>query len=112
MQRHRPVWLQLLLSMVLSLAVTICFADEEAPPKVPQVPSLPNADAFDALYKRLEFGDLTALDNKQQQQVAEQLQKLLPPGDGHRQRELDAMHCSLAFTDRNKEGYAYADARL
>ena len=98
--------------MVLSLAATIGFADDEVPPKVPQEPSLPNAEAFDALYKRLEFGDLTALDNKQQLHVADQLQKLLPPGDGHRQRELDAMHCSLAFRDRNKEGYAYADARL
>jgi diguanylate cyclase (GGDEF)-like protein len=112
MQPHRPFWLQLLLSAALCLATVACFADDEAPPKVPAEPSLPNAEAFDALFKRLEFGDLTALDTKQQQQVAEQLKKLLPPGDAHRQRLLDSMHCSLAFTNQNKEGYAYADARL
>jgi len=98
--------------MALSFAAIICLADDETPPKVPEEPSLPNAEAFDALFKRLEFGDLTALDNKQQQQVAEQLQKLLPPGDAHRKRVLDAMRCGLAFTNRNKEGYAYADANL
>ena len=98
--------------MTLGIAAIVCLADDETPPKVPEEPSLPNSQAFDALFKRLEFGDLTALDNKQQQKVAEQLQKLLPPGDAHRQRVLDTMHCGLAFTNRNKDGYAYADAHL
>ena len=100
------------MSLALSLATAACLAEDEAPPKVPAEPSLPSAEAFDALYKRLEFGDLTALDTKQQQKVTEQLQKLLPTGDAHRQRLLDSMHCGLEFTNRNKEGYAFADAHL
>ena len=106
-------WLaRLLLGAALGIASFATFADDEIPPTIPEAPSLPNPDAFDALFKRLEFGDLTALDTKQQQKVAEQLQKLLPPGDAHRQRLLDSMHCGLNFNNKNKEGYAYADARL
>jgi diguanylate cyclase (GGDEF)-like protein len=112
MQRHRPFWLQLLLGIALGIAATVCLADDEAPPQVPAEPSLPNPQVFDALFKRLEFGDLTALDNPQQRKVVEQLQKLLPPGDAHRQRLLESMRCGLEFTNRNKEGYAYADEHL
>jgi diguanylate cyclase (GGDEF)-like protein len=113
MHGYRINWLaQLLLGAALGIASIASFADDETPPTIPEAPSLPNPDAFDALFKRLEFGDLTALDSKQQQKVAEQLQKLLPPGDPHRQRLLDSMHCGLDFTNKNKEGYAYADARL
>jgi diguanylate cyclase (GGDEF)-like protein len=113
MQGHRFNWLwRVLLSAALSSIGTATFADDEAPPTIPEAPSLPNADEFDALFRRLEFGDLTALDTKQQQKVAGQLQKLLPPGDAHRQRLLDTLHCSLDFTNKNKDGYVFADAHL
>jgi len=113
MHGHRINWLaQLLLGAALGIASFASFADDETPPTIPEAPSLPNADAFDALFKRLEFGDLTALDSKQQKKVAEQLQKLLPPGDAHRQRLLDSMHCGLDFTNKNKDGFAYAKSTI
>jgi len=101
----------LFLSVALSTGYAAAAADE-APPALPEPPSLPSAEGFDALFKRLDVGDLTALDTKQQQQILGHLQKLLPPGDAHRQRLLDADRCSLDFVNRTKEGYAFADAKL
>jgi diguanylate cyclase (GGDEF)-like protein len=101
--------------LCLSLALSIgsaSYAADEAPPIVPEPPALPNAQAFDTLFKRLEFGDLTALDNKQQKKVIEQLQKLLPPGDAHRARLLDTERCGLDFLNDNKQGFAFADSHL
>jgi diguanylate cyclase (GGDEF)-like protein len=113
MHRHRINWLsQLVPSLLLSIGSAACLAADEVPPSLPETPVLPNAAGFDALFKRLEYGDLTALDNKQQQQVEVQLQKLLPPGDAHRERLLDSSRCSLDFVNRTKDGYAFADAKL
>jgi diguanylate cyclase (GGDEF)-like protein len=81
------------------------------PASLPEKPLGPDAKAFDALYKRLETGDLTALGTQQQQKIVEQLQILLPAGDARRQRLLDSQHCSLDY-ENNKEGFAFADAKL
>jgi len=112
MYRHRPFWLQLFLSVTLGSAFGLSLGADEAPPTIPEVPPLPNAASFDALYQRLDVGDLTALDTQQQKKVLEQLQKLLPAGDAHRQRMLDAARCDLDFLNQNKEGFAFADAHL
>ena len=112
MYRHRPYWLQLLLSVALGSAFGVCLAADEAPPTVPETPPLPNAESFDALYRRLDVGDLTALDNPHQKKVIEQLQKLLPAADAHRLRLLDAARCSIDYLNENKEGYAFADQHL
>jgi diguanylate cyclase (GGDEF)-like protein len=113
MQVIRLNWLwRLLASAMLGSLAGLCCAADEVPPTIPQTPSLPNAESFDALFRRVDVGDLTALDTRQQKKVVEQLQKLMPSGDAHRQRLLDSMHCSLDFVERNKEGYAFAEAHL
>jgi len=72
----------------------------------------PSAAAFDVLYKRLETGDLSVVDNEQQLKYLAQLKQLLPPGDAHRQRLLDSQHCSLDFKNSNQRGFDFAEAKL
>ncbi|HZP66694.1 MAG TPA: tetratricopeptide repeat-containing diguanylate cyclase [Rudaea sp.] len=79
---------------------------------VEQEPPLPSATAFDALLKRIEYGDLGELDPARQREYVDELKALLPAHDAHRQRLLDSVHCSLDFPNANKEGYAFADAKL
>jgi diguanylate cyclase (GGDEF)-like protein len=73
---------------------------------------VPSAAGFDALFKRLDVGDLTALNASEQRKVAAQLAQLLPPGDTHRALLLDTQRCGLDFTNDNQKGYEFADARL
>ena len=73
---------------------------------------LPSAAAFDVLFKRLELGDLSELDPAKQGPLLTQLKQLLPAGDTHRQRLFDSQRCWLEFSNANKEGFAFADARL
>jgi diguanylate cyclase (GGDEF)-like protein len=86
-------------------------AQVDSPP-VPDAPSIPSAASFDALFRRLEMGDLSELDRPRQQKFLTQLQQLLPPGDAHRQRLLDAQRCGLNFVNAVKDGFAFADAKL
>ncbi|MCE7950539.1 MAG: diguanylate cyclase [Xanthomonadales bacterium PRO7] len=74
--------------------------------------SLPSAAAFDALFKRLDIGDLLALSAAEQLKVVKQLEQLLPPGDAHRARLLDTQRCGLDFINVNQKGYEFADAHL
>jgi diguanylate cyclase (GGDEF)-like protein len=75
-------------------------------------PPVASAVAFDVLFKRLEIGDLTEIDAERQLPYLAQLKQLLPAGDAHRQRLLDAQRCELEFKNANKEGFAFADAKL
>lgn len=74
--------------------------------------SLPSAAAFDALFKRLDIGDLIASSAAEQIKVVKQLELLLPPGDAHRARMLDTQRCGLDFINANQKGYEFADSRL
>ena len=74
--------------------------------------SLPSSAAFDALFKRLDIGDLMALSTAEQLKVVKQLEQLLPPGDTHRARMLDTQRCGLDFINANQKGYEFADAHL
>ncbi|MGH8091442.1 MAG: GGDEF domain-containing protein, partial [Rudaea sp.] len=73
---------------------------------------MPSAAAFDALFRRVDIGDLTALSAAEQRKVVRQLAQLLPPGDAHRARLLDTQRCGLDFTNDNQKGYAFADKHL
>ena len=75
-------------------------------------PPIPSATAFDALFKRLDIGDLSELDTPRQLKILVQMQQLLPPGDAHRLRLLDSQRCGLGFVNAVKEGFAFADAKL
>ena len=74
--------------------------------------AMPSATAFDALFKRLDVGDLTALSAAEQLKVVRQLDQLLPPGDAHRARLLDTQRCGLDYINNNQQGYEFADAKL
>ena len=89
----------------------IADAQVDSPP-VSNEPQIPSAVSFDALFKRLEMGDLSELDRPRQQTFLTQLQHLLPPGDLHRQRLLDSQRCGLNFVNAVKDGFAFADAKL
>lgn len=78
----------------------------------PSAASLPSAAAFDALFKRLDIGDLIASSAADQLKVVSQLEQLLPPGDAHRARMLDTQRCGLDFINANQKGYEFADGRL
>src|SRR5574337_84272 len=69
--------------------------------------SLPSSAAFDALFKRLDIGDLMALSTAEQLKVVKQLEQLLPPGDTHRARMLDTQRCGLDFINANQKGYEF-----
>ena len=73
---------------------------------------MPSAAAFDALFRRVDVGDLTALSAAEQRKVVRQLAQLLPPGDAHRARLLDTQRCGLDFTNDNQKGYEFANAKL
>lgn len=73
---------------------------------------LPSATAFDALFKRLDLGDFSALDAAAQRKLVQQLQALLPGNDAHRKRLLDTLHCGLDFDNAAKRGYEFANAKL
>jgi diguanylate cyclase (GGDEF)-like protein len=73
---------------------------------------MPSAAAFDALFRRVDVGDLTALSAAEQRKVVGQLAQLLPPGDAHRARLLDTQRCGLDFTNDNQKGYEFANAKL
>ena len=73
---------------------------------------MPSAAAFDALFRRVDVGDLTALSASEQRKVVGQLAQLLPPGDAHRARLLDTQRCGLDFANDNQKGYEFADSRL
>jgi diguanylate cyclase (GGDEF)-like protein len=90
--------------MSLCIGVAAGAASDQAP--------LPSASGFDALFKRLDYGDLSIADPPQQRRTVGQLQQMMPPDDPHRQRLLDSKRCSLDFVDANASGFAFADAKL
>lgn len=100
--------------LLLCAAISICPIGAAAvgSPPVSDAPPIPSADAFDALFKRLDMGDLSELDTPRQLKIVAQLQQLLPAGDVHRQRLLDSERCGLGFVNAVKEGFAFADTRL
>lgn len=97
--------------IALSLGCGLCIA---APPNIPvsEAPALPSSAAFDALFQRVDLGDLSALDAAAQRKVAEQLQALLPGNDTHRKRLLESLKCGLDFDNAPKRGFDYANAKL
>lgn len=108
------------LSMCAMLAIaTDGMATDVPATPVPQsevatqaMPSMPSATGFDRLFQRLDLGDLSALDSAGQRKIVTQLQGLLPPGDAHRGRLLDSLHCELDFTNAATAGFAFADKNL
>lgn len=91
----------------------VCGVALAAAPQIGQNPGTrPSADAFDELFQRLDFGDLSALDTSAQQRIVARLEKLLPPGDAHRRRVLDSAHCELDYVNKPKQGFSYADTKL
>ena len=105
----RRQWLERLRRVVLAAMLSLPLA---AHPAAADAPAMPSAAAFDALLRRLDYGDLIETDTAHQREAVAQLEKLLPPGDAHRRRLLDAEHCTLDHLDKVKDGYAYADAHL
>jgi diguanylate cyclase (GGDEF)-like protein len=108
MYAHRTRFFSLLLIVALGSGM----AARAAPQTPTAAPPIPSATAFDALFKRLDTGDLSERDTPRQIQIVAQLQQLLPPGDAHRQRLLDTQRCGLDFTNAAKDGYTFADAHL
>ncbi len=97
--------------VALSIGWSSCVA---APPKAPvsDLPTLPSNASFDTLFRRLDVGDLSALDTPAQRKILDQLQSLLPSNDVHRKRLLDTLHCELDFSNAPKRGYDFANTRL
>ena len=107
MCRHRINLLShLVLGALISLGIGVAAAAASDPPRVP------SATEFDRLFKRLEYGDLSVADPPQQRRIVAQLQEMKPPGDLHRQRLLDSERCYLDYIDAERQGFAFADARL
>lgn len=68
--------------------------------------------AFDALYKRLDDGQLLTLDSNQIGQQLARLEALLPPGDRSRALRARALRCNWGFDRDPHAQLAYADAGL
>ncbi|MDE1885083.1 MAG: GGDEF domain-containing protein [Xanthomonadaceae bacterium] len=102
---------------LLLFAATLISGPAVAAPAAGAAPAMsaaamPSSTAFDALFKRLDVGDLTALSAVEQRKVVKQLEQLLPPGDAHRARLLDTQRCGLDYINNTQKGYAYADTHL
>lgn len=112
MRWHRT---KLVRHLLVCAALGICFfarAGAATAPAASDEAPMPSAAAFDALFKRLDLGDLSELDTPRQLKIIAQLQQLLPPGDEHRRRLLDSERCGLGFVNAVKDGFAFADAKL
>ncbi|MEP6941128.1 MAG: GGDEF domain-containing protein [Rudaea sp.] len=99
------------------LAVILCLGGAAAiaadpPPPAPAAELRPSAAAFDTLFRRLDIGELIVVGNQRQKGYVAELQRLVPPGDAHRQRLLDAAHCSFDFVDAIAQGAAFAEEKL
>ena len=110
-QRSNCVPQLLLFATALFAGPTVAAASAAAAPAAAVAP-MPSAAAFDALFKRLDIGDLTALSAAEQREVVKQLEQLLPPGDVHRARLLDTQRCGLDYINANQKGYEFADTHL
>src|SRR5699024_3194472 len=75
------------------LAVLLCLSGGFAVAADPsgtagEGPLRPSASAFDALFRRLDVGDLLVVGNRRQKEYVARLQQLAPAGDAHRARLL------------------------
>lgn len=107
----RVLHLPLIAAMVIAACPTVAAPTVQAAPATSAAP-MPSAAAFDALFRRVDVGDLTALSAAEQRKVVRQLAQLLPPGDTHRARLLDTQRCGLDFTNDNRKGYEFANTKL
>jgi len=107
----RVLHLPLLAALVIAASPTAAAPTAQAALATTAAP-MPSAAAFDALFRRVDVGDLTALSAAEQRKVVRQLAQLLPPGDAHRARLLDTQRCGLDFTNDNQKGYEFANAKL
>lgn len=107
----RVLHLPLIAAMVIAACPTAAAPTVQAAPATSAAP-MPSAAAFDALFRRVDVGDLTALSAAEQRKVVRQLAQLLPPGDTHRARLLDTQRCGLDFTNDNRKGYEFANTKL
>jgi diguanylate cyclase (GGDEF)-like protein len=103
--------LPLFAALVIAASPSAAATPAQAAPATTAAP-MPSAAAFDALFRRVDIGDLTALSAAEQRKVVRQLAQLLPPGDAHRARLLDTQRCGLDFTNDNRKGYEFANAKL
>lgn len=99
------------------LAVVVCLCGAlvvaaDSPEPVTPAATQASAAEFDALFKRLDIGDLIVVGTQRQREYVRQLEGLLPPGDAHRRRLLDSAHCFVDHADSVKEGEAFAEAKL
>ena len=104
--------IQPLSRLLLGAALGTSLALGAAPAVTNDSPPIPSAAAFDALFKRLELGDLSFVDTDQQLQHVARLKQLLPPGDVHRALLLDSQHCALDFRNATQAGFDFAEAKL
>lgn len=64
--------------------------------------------AFDALYERLDKGEIFTLDAARIEQTLAQLERLRPVGDSTRDLRYRTLYCSWGFPDDGKAALAYA----
>ena len=100
------------LAVVMCLCGVFAVAADKPAPAVPGNVSNPSGAEFDALFRRLDVGDLLVVGTQRQRGYLQELESLLPPGDAHRRRILDSAHCAIDFADAIKDGTAYAEAKL
>jgi diguanylate cyclase (GGDEF)-like protein len=79
---------------------TRAFADPSAPAQ---------AANFDAVFQRLDAGEIATLDLAQVEQRLDELDRLRPPGDTHRDLLYRALRCDWGFPDDTLAARAYAE---
>jgi diguanylate cyclase (GGDEF)-like protein len=104
--------LQWLLAAAMCLCGTLVVAADKADPTFLEAASEPSAAAFDALFKRIDIGDLIIVSASRQRESLGELEKLLPPDDVHRRRLLDSAVCFFDYNNSVKGGEEFAEAKL
>ncbi|MBX3688436.1 tetratricopeptide repeat-containing diguanylate cyclase [Dokdonella sp.] len=107
MSQTPPGWLIPLLALLLS-------AHSEASDPLPRAApaALDEAAQFDAMFKRLEGGDLLTLSVPRARAAVRQLQALLPADDGDRQRLIETLNCTLDYGNAYAQGLEFAQRQF
>jgi diguanylate cyclase (GGDEF)-like protein len=111
-KRQSPRIFRWPLAAALCLCGALVVAADNLGPAAVTPESKPSASAFDALFRRLDIGDLIVVGTQQQKEFVRELEALVPPGDAHRRRLLDSEHCAVDYLEAIKEGLAFAEAKL
>ncbi len=100
------------LAALMCLGGTAVVAADKSAPVAALGASNPSAADFDALFRRLDVGDLIVVGTRKQREYVRELETLLPVGDMHRRRLLDSERCVVDYSDSIKEGAVFAEAKL